>query len=109
MLEENLSRGERLYLRRWRNQVSSWDASRALGVDHRTYLQWERDEIQGAPEIALERGLEPREHYVILRFRARLTVSDIAKAMGCTPRTITLQERGTTKHCRMLMEYWGDA
>lgn len=106
MLEEDLRPGERLRLARWRDVESAADAARRLGVTQYRLKLWETCKSEDdCPEVELG-GMEPNEHYVVLRWRAGLTVRGLARKMSVHPQFLYEAERGLQRLDR-LVEFWG--
>ena len=57
-----------------------------------------------APEVNLM-GLEPWEHYIVLRLRARMRQTDLAAAIGASRNTIIRMEKGEAS-LKRLIAYW---
>lgn len=112
MLVEELTVAERLFLWRFRQAVRRGIAAAKLGVERDVYGAWEdgRAEPEAdvvAPALATVTYVRPREHFVILRRRAKLTVQQVAERMGCDRSTITKAERGNIT-INVLREFWGE-
>lgn len=105
MLEEHLTRGEKLYLQRKRFRQNSADSAARHDVSVEQYRRWEIDAETG-PDVFLG-GIELREHYAIMRRRMGLTLQDLADRMGCSINTVSRAESGNGPLTRVI-EYWGD-
>jgi hypothetical protein len=112
MLVEETTKAERLYLWRHRRNVPRHVAASDLGVDVKTYAELEdgRREIQKDDTAAgvLVDGILPREHYVLLRKRAGLTLSAVARMIGVGKQHVSKMERGK-KGIDPLRQFWGQA
>jgi hypothetical protein len=104
MLEETLSRGEKIFLARHRAERSIATEAERRGVSEKTYRAWELDDLEG-PNVSLG-GLEPHEHYLILRFRTRIPLARFARMLGINYKTLRDMERGR-RPLHRLIEYWG--
>jgi transcriptional regulator with XRE-family HTH domain len=112
MLIEDTTKAERLYLWRHRRNVPRHVAASDLGTDVDTYAEWEdgRREIQtdDTAFAVLVDGILPREHFLLLRKRAGLTLSQVARMLGVGKQHISKMERGI-KGIDPLRAFWGQA
>lgn len=94
MIEEMLSPGEKLYVRRRRGQESTGMAARRMVVCIKLYRHWEKD-VPGTnpPNIDLG-GLKPWEHYIVMRKRIGLSSMEVSRRMGVSQSTVLNMERG---------------
>lgn len=106
MLEEDLSYKERLYVYRQRRRLTSWQHARELGVPYGQYYGWAHGlSEEGAPEMRL-RGIDPGEHYMVLRLRAGMTRRKMCARLGISYWHLTEIERGN-RTLKRLIEFWG--
>lgn len=108
MIEEHLTRGERLFLLRRRAKKSFKDAAQEWEVDVETYLEWENDRSPAGSEFKLH-GISQGEQYVIFRRRNGLTLRDVAEATGLSEATIGDIERDRGCHPKgliILARFW---
>jgi transcriptional regulator with XRE-family HTH domain len=105
MLEESLSKGERLFVWRHRRRLTRGAAARFFGVTLGRYKRWEAGTTTGVPTVQLG-GLEPQEHYVVLRKRSGYSLKDIAEKMGISTRKLRTMELGESPLDRQI-DFWG--
>lgn len=98
-----LTRAERLVVARRRDEVSQADAAAQHGVSVDTYKRWETGRYQG-PMVAIGRLL-PHEECFLLRRRATMSRSELARAIGKSRQWTTLMERGR-EPAHHLVTYW---
>lgn len=112
MLVEETTLAERLFLWRHRRRLRREEAAAENGVELRTYAAWEDGQIVpdsfAAPVLLGVRHIEPREHYLLLRRRARMSLSDVARAMGVGKQYVSKMERGV-KALEPLRRFWCQA
>lgn len=107
MLEKDLTPGEKLWLNRRRLQKSMRKRAEDYDVSLHTYWCWEQDDpSHDIPDIDLG-GIDPGEHYAIVRRRANMSIHELAREMRVSRADISLMERGKKKDCSRLQEYWG--
>lgn len=110
MLEEDLLPGEKLYLKRRREKKKMLECALEFGVSIALYRKWERGTLwyrdPDPPEVNLG-GLEPYDHYTVLRLRRGLSIHAAAKLMGIDPTYLSLMERGK-RPLKRLIEFWGE-
>lgn len=105
MLEEHLSRAEKLKVDRDRRRETPAQAAARHGVKVDLYKAWERGKRR--PRNVDLGGLHPWEHYLVLRLRAGLTRKKVADMMGVAVMAVVGMERGK-QTMRRLVEFWGD-
>lgn len=103
MLEEDLTRGEKLFLDRRRKKLTQRQAAARYSTTLYAYRRWEED-LSRPPTIKIK-GMEPHEHYVIMRVRAGLGLAQMARMMGLSRGYLGLIESGHGSLAR-LVEYW---
>ena len=107
MLEEDLTPGERLRLFRRRRGWVAPDMAAFLGVDIDTYHGWEKDlsSETAAPDVELG-GMEPYEHYFMLRYRSGITAKELGMMIGRSKEWVLRSESGLCP-LKPLIEFWG--
>lgn len=105
MIEEQLTLGEKLFLRRRREKISQAEMARRYSVSRYTYMNWEKN-VGGIdiPSVDLK-GITPTEHFVILRRRAGISQLELAARMGIDRKTLWQMENGHLP-LRQLIEFW---
>lgn len=103
MLEEDLTPGEKLIVWRTRERYSFPDAAKFYGVSEKTYRAWEQGRMD-PPNVQLG-GIEPYEHFHVLRLRAGMTRRELADKVGKNPAAIQAEETGKAP-CRSLVWFW---
>lgn len=103
----DLTRGEKLYLKRHRLGLTQLEMSVDLGVIPAQYRAMEHD-VEGskAPFISLG-AMKPREIYTILRKREGLSRAELAEQMGISEFWVRKMEKGAAP-IKRLAEFWGD-
>lgn len=103
----DLTRGEKLYIKRKRLGLSQIEMSVDIGVLHSQYRAMEQD-LEGAepPYISLGKLLEC-ESYCVQRVRAGINKTKLAKEIGVSIYWLRLMERGDAP-VKRLAEYWRD-
>lgn len=76
-----------------------------LGVSLQRYRDLLAGKVTDGPEILLH-GMDPWEHYFILRVRAGWGLSVLARKLGCSTRFLLSMERGE-RSLKRLIEFWG--
>ena len=109
MLVEEATFAERLFLWRHRLNVPRGDAARRLGISPARYADFETGRLDvktwdSAYDVLVDHIL-PREHFVLIRRREKLSLQDIADAIGCTRQLVSQMERGR-REIRKLQEFW---
>jgi len=104
MLEEDLTRGEKLYLLRSRTGTTVQQAAEDHKVEPNIYAAWEQDEVEG-PDIDIG-GLDPHEHYIVLRLRIGKSIGQQAEDMGLHDAVLRRMEKGKGSLQRQI-DYWG--
>ena len=103
----DLTRGERLYIWRRRENMSQAQAAEIWGVARNEYRSWENDEAESPAGVCPNLGvLETFESCVILRRRNNASVSDTAEAIGVSRQWLRKMEIGEAPTER-LTSYWG--
>mgnify|MGYP003648201724 CR=1 FL=1 len=110
MLEEHLFPGEKLYLQRKRAKQTMLQSALGYGVTLHRYRRWEQDlrvwSDPEPPEVTLG-GLEPWEHYIVLRLRSKMRQVDLANKLGMSRNTIVRMEQGKSP-LKRLIAFWGE-
>jgi hypothetical protein len=105
VLEEDLTPREKLrlycYRKRWKDAGA---LSVAFGVHVDVAKRWLEEDCDDIPEIYLE-GIDPGEHYRVLRFRSGLTTGEVADRIGVTWAHVYSMESGRESP-KTLMEFW---
>jgi transcriptional regulator with XRE-family HTH domain len=103
----DLTRGEKLYIKRKRLGLSQIEMSVDLGVIHSQYRAMEQDaEGSEPPYISLGVLLEC-ESYCVSRVRAGINKTKLAAEIGVSIYWLRQMERGDAP-IKRLAEYWGD-
>jgi DNA-binding XRE family transcriptional regulator len=105
--QRDLSTGERLRVARRREGQSIGEAAAKHGVSVYAYRAWETDQASDddpAPIVSLG-TLAPYEAAFVLRWRADMTVVDLADEIGVSPWWLTQMEKGRAPFER-LVDYW---
>ncbi len=108
MLERDLKPHEKLFLDRMRRYELIAAAAKRWGVPYEHYRLWEKGTRKNPPRVKL-RGMNPHEHYTVMRLRHGLTRKELARRMGIMRRTLWEAEHGRLKTLERFMEFWGDA
>lgn len=102
----DLSRGERLLVKRRREAMSQVDAAERFRVSLYHYRGWETDTRECPHEVAVGR-LELFEQCFILRRRSGLRMRKIAGKIGVSRWWVCQMERGEVD-ARRLVSFWRD-
>jgi len=102
----DLTRGEKLYIKRMRLGLSQIEMSVDLGVIHSQYRAMEQDVLCSAPAYVTIGKLLEREAYAIMRRRSGLNKTELAQDMGVDIFWLRQMERGDAP-IKRLAEYWG--
>lgn len=102
----DLTPGEKLVLRRRRDNHNQVEAAEKLGVGLRTYRRWEQDE-EVPPRTALRAlGVVPlHEQCYLARRRKGVQRQQLAKKLKVSRLWITLMEQGKAP-VALLANYW---
>lgn len=103
----DLTRGEKLFIKRKRLGISQIEMSVDLGVIYSRYRAMEQD-VEGSkpPYVSLGPLLEC-ESYCVQRVRAGINKTELADKMGCSVYWLRQMERGDAP-IKRLAEYWGE-
>jgi len=103
----DLTRGEKLYVKRNRLGITQLEMSVSMGVVPAQYRAMEQD-VEGseAPYITLGASLEPRESYTIMRRRAGYSRAELAEEIGVSAFWLRKMEKGLAP-IKRLADYWG--
>lgn len=104
MLEEDLTNGEKLFLKRRRAGKRRWEYARQYGVSRYTYHAWEKD-VGDVPIVPTLNGIDQPEHFTILRKRAGLNQTDLAERMGISRSWLYKMEHGKAP-LDQAIEFW---
>lgn len=102
----DLSRAEKLYLKRKRMGLTQVEMSVDCGVSLNEYRGMESDAVGTRPPYVALGTLEDREVYVILRHRSGLSSSEIAEEIGVSTYWLRQMEGGDAP-IKRLQAYWG--
>lgn len=100
-----LTAGERLLIRRKRENWSQAQAAAFYGVTFSTYARWERDERGDPPQLNIGVLLKPHERCLLHRRRAGLEQAPVAQELGVSRFWLNKMERGKIP-CELLLAYW---
>lgn len=103
MIEEDLTRGEKLFLQRRRDRFSKYEQARILGVTYQIYVLWEEDR-RHPPDTTIH-GLTQLEQFVVLRRRAGMTQSSLAQRIGTSRQYLSAMENGHIRPSH-LVRFW---
>lgn len=101
----DLTRGEKLYIKRKRLGLSQIEMSVDLGVIHSKYRAMEQD-VEGSEPPYISLGpLQECESYCVQRVRAGINKTTLAAEMGVSIYWLRQMERGEAP-IKRLAEYW---
>lgn len=107
MLEEELTKPEKLYL--WRRRKDPmWkqsDVAKHFDVSVRTVMRWEAGQSGTIPDLQLH-GMNPHEVFVIIRRRAGVGVKQLAERIGISRQFLYLVESGKRPLTKRILLYW---
>lgn len=102
----DLTRGEKLYIKRKRLGLSQIEMSVDVGVIHSQYRAMEQD-VEGSDPVYVTLGkLLECESYCVSRVRAGMNKTQLAKEIGVSIYWLRQMERGDAP-IKRLAEYWG--